>query len=257
MLMFSIDKKRLLEHFRKDPVMFAYHIGDLDDFYFGHCQWAVDYEERAHIIEAVLIYSGGPIPTVLALGLSDRFSPLLDTLLDLLPPRFLCHFKSESRPVFSKRYRETRLGTMYRMKLGTFNPQPDDKNIRRLKPSDERRIRQFYHRAYPDCYFTPRMLETGKYFGYEEDGRLLAVAGIHVNSEEHKMAVLGSIATDPDARGRGLCTRATSKLIVDLDPTEKTICLNVSTHNEPAVKCYERLGFERVYEFEEALFEMG
>ncbi|HKK20987.1 MAG TPA: GNAT family N-acetyltransferase [candidate division Zixibacteria bacterium] len=256
MLIFSTDKKRLLEHFEKDRVLFAYHIGDLDDFFFEHCQWAVDYEERAHVLEVVLIYSGGDTPVVLALGLTERFAPFLNSLMDLLPARFFCHFRAESRPQLQKQYRESSFGTLRRMKLGNFNLQPDDERIRRLKPSDVNRVRQLYHRAYPECYFTPRMLETGKYFGYEEGGRLLAVAGIHVNSDEHKMAVLGSIATDPDVRGRGLGTLVTSKLIADLDPSSRTICLNVKNDNLPALRSYEKLGFEPVYEFEESLFDL-
>ncbi len=256
MLIFSTDKKRLLEHFQKDPVLFAYHIGDLDDFLFEKCQWAVDYEERAHVLESVLIYSGGDIPTVLAVGLTDRFAPMLDNLLDLLPPRFYCHFRKESREQFRKLYRENPLGTLHRMKLETFKPQPGDEHIRRLRPLDEKRLRQFYRRAYPDCYFTARMLETGKYFGYEREGLLLAVAGVHVHSDVYNVTVLGSIATDPDARGQGLATRVTSRLITDIDPSKHMICLNVHTGNAPAIRCYEKLGFERVYQFEESLFEL-
>ena len=43
MLVFTTNKERLSEHFQKDPVLFAYHLGDLDDFYFKDCQWGATY----------------------------------------------------------------------------------------------------------------------------------------------------------------------------------------------------------------------
>ena len=54
MLVFTVNKKHLERHFQKDPVLFGYHQGDLDDFYFPDCQWAADYHQRARIEELIL-----------------------------------------------------------------------------------------------------------------------------------------------------------------------------------------------------------
>ena len=106
------------------------------------------------------------------------------------------------------------------------------------------------------------MLATGKYFGclvddrVHADDRLLAVAGVHVCSDEYKVAVLGSIATHPEHRGRGLATTLTSHLTAELVNEGKLVCLNVKADNLPAIRCYKKLGFETIHEYEEALFEL-
>ena len=116
-MVFTVNKKHLLKHFQKDPVLFAYHLGDLDDFYFPHCQWAADYQNRARIEEAVLIYSGSKIPTVMAFGVTPRFSTFLSELMDLLPKKFYGHYQKEMRRHFHKAYKEKRLGSLWKMKL--------------------------------------------------------------------------------------------------------------------------------------------
>ena len=85
MLVFSTDKKRLLTHFQKDEVLFSYHIGDLDEFFFNDCQWFVDYADRARIEECLLLYTALEKPAVIAFGLTDRFDELLEESLPLLP----------------------------------------------------------------------------------------------------------------------------------------------------------------------------
>lgn len=258
MLIFTADKKKLQRHFEKDRVLFAYHSGDLDEFHFEHCQWAAAYGRSPRIDDVILIYTGLKIPTVLAFGLSERFGSLLENLLDLLPERFHGHFQETSRDVFRSRYREKQLGTFLKMKLCTFTPasKVDSVNIVRLNNSHEARLHELYDVAYPDGYFNSRMLATGKYFGSLVDDRVLAVAGVHVYSDEYNVAVLGSIATHPDHRGRGLATALTSHLTAELVNEGKLICLNVKADNLPAIHCYEKLGFETIHKYEESLFEL-
>ncbi|MFQ5452981.1 MAG: GNAT family N-acetyltransferase [Candidatus Zixiibacteriota bacterium] len=259
MLIFSTDKNRLYRHFQKDPVLFSYHIGDLDDFYFNDCQWAVDYKERAHINEVILIYTGCKIPTVLAFGVSDRFQSLLEETIDLLPPKFYCHFQPDSHSIFPVAYNETSLGTHQKMKLVKFNDNisvNENNHIMRLDMSHKEQLQKLYDASYPDNYFTERMLETGKYFGYMEDDKIVSVSGVHVDSNEYKIAVLGNVVTSLKYRNRGLATLVTARLVKELVDEEKTVCLNVKCDNIPAIKSYEKLGFEKVHEYEEALFEL-
>ena len=70
------------------------------------------------------------------------------------------------------------------------------RNTRRLGESDIIQIKDLYDRSYPENFFDRRMLGTGKYFGYFEDGKLIAIAGIHVYSEKYRVAALGNITTD-------------------------------------------------------------
>lgn len=259
MLLFSNDKKRLLDHFLKDPVLFSYHIGDLDDFYFPNCQWMVDYAERARIEECILVYSGLDVPSVLAFKISDRFDNLLKEALDLFPKRFFCHFHKELRPIFQTLYNETELGTHMKMKLSTLIPKSDSdlsKKIVRLDQSNKNDLYKLYERAYPGNYFNDRMLESGKYFGFYENDHLLAVAGVHADSMEYKIAVLGNITTDPEHTGKGLATLLTSHLVEELVSENKMVCLNVKVDNEAAIRVYEKLGFKKMLEYEESIFEL-
>ncbi len=257
MFVFTDDKKRLLEFFRKDPVLFAYHIGDLDDFYFPDCQWAVTYDYLPYIQEAVLVYYGGATPTVLAFGMSSQFPELLEDMLGILPSKFYCHYQSENADVFTSEFSEKPLGTHWKMKLERFTPiATDDRSddIVKLGPAHERELMALYERAYPGNYFTKRMLLTGKYIGVRRNSRIIAVAGVHVSSDEYEIAVLGNITTDPDHRGQGLATTLTSHLTDLLVREDKMVCLNVQADNAPAIRCYQKLGFVKVHEYEEGLF---
>ncbi len=259
MLIFTTDKPRLLRHFQKDPVLFSYHIGDLDDFYFSYCQWGALYHlTRAKIEEVVLTYTGCDTPTVLAFGVDDRFQELLNDIVDLLPPKFYCHFFERDRSVFLKNYKETYLGKHFKMKLTDNDSiQAIDINILNivnLENKNLNELKKFYSQAYPENYFTERMLETGKYYAVTENEKIVSVTGVHVDSDEYKITVLGNIATLPEYRGKGYATASTAFLLKQLDLSERLICLNVKADNEAAISSYKKLGFEIIHEYEESIF---
>ncbi len=241
--------------------MFAYHLGDLDDFHFAHCQWAADYHERARIEEAVLIYNGGSIPTVMAFGTSPRFEAFLTQLIELLPGKFHGHYQKEQRSYFQKAYQPKHRESCWKMKfvdsakVSAVND-TEYKNIIRLNEAHAAELEQVYALAYPDGYFDRRMLHTGKYFGYSHNGRIVSAAGVHVDSAEYGVSVLGSIATLPKFRARGLATRVTARLLKELISQRKVITLNVKAENAPAIKCYANLGFVKTHEYEESLFTL-
>lgn len=256
MLIFSDDKPRLQRHFEKDKVLFSYHLGDLDDFYFPYCQWGVDYHERARIEEVILVYTGGEVPSVLAFGVSKRFQHLLEEMLPLLPPTFYAHFHAEYRELFKSLNNEKPLGTHLKMKLTNYNPteNADNNDIIRLDQSHVEQLFTLYKAAYPDNYFNNRMLETNHYYGIIQKNQLIAVTGVHAYSEEYQIAVLGNICVHPDFRGSNLSYRLIAHQLEQLQSTEKTICLNVKADNQAAIKTYQKLGFEPVHQYEEAFF---
>jgi ribosomal protein S18 acetylase RimI-like enzyme len=258
-LTFTTDKKRLEEHFRKNPVLFAYHLGDLDDFYFHDCQWGVMYGRTTHIDEAVLIYHRGDIPTVLAFGIGDRFGELLDEMATLLPRKFYCHFQEQSRARLAGLYSETGLGSHRKMKLEDFRPlslEGHAAHIQRLNSSYREQLRDLYKSVYPGNYFDDRMLTTGKYFGFLVEDKVLAVSGVHVYSPEYKIAVLGNIVTSPACRNLGYASLLTSRLCEELVSENCTVCLNVKDDNVSAILVYEKLGFATVCRYEESLFSL-
>jgi ribosomal protein S18 acetylase RimI-like enzyme len=203
------------------------------------------------------VYTGLDTATVIAFGLTDAISGLFDELMPLLPDRFYCHFFDTYRETLREQYSEEAMGTHIKMNLIDFKPdERRDASIVPLTESDEAELRNLYTAAYPGCYFTSRILQTGKYFGCRVDDLLVAVAGVHVYSPEYKTAALGSIATHPDHRGKGLASQVTSQLVNELKREVDLICLNVKADNAPAIHCYEKLGFVKTHEYEESLFEL-
>ncbi len=256
-------KATLLAHFKKDPTLFAYHIGDLDDFFYSYCDWPTlkntdgTIKEAESIDEALLIYNHPNYTTVMAFGLTDKFGEFLEGSLDQFPDKFYCHFQEPHGAIFRTRFAEEPLGAHLKMHLTNFTKLHDenDSHLVKLNPSDNDMITQFYKIAYPDGYYDPRTLETGHVIGYIKDQQLQAVAGLHVYSKKYNIAVLGSIAVLPDCRGRGLGTIVTSKLTENLLVGNRLVCcLNVKADNYSAISCYKKLGFETIHHYQESAF---
>lgn len=247
-------KKALSRHFAKAPVLFAYHIGDLDDFFFPLCRWPVAVGKNGDIEEALLVYNTPPFVTVMAFGLTDAFPGFLRDCLGELPDKFFCHFQTPNDGILAETFRVEPLGTHLKMALGEYHRRHDDDDPRlvRLDMSYLDRLLAFYDEAYPDGYFDRRMLVTGKFFGYIEAGDILAVAGVHIYSKTYRLAVLGSIATRAAHRGSGLATMVTSKLTAELSAEGPAVAFNVKADNAPAVACYRRIGLEIQHHYEEA-----
>jgi len=115
----------------------------------------------------------------------------------------------------------------------------------------------FYKVAYPENWFDSRMVESGKYFGYFNEGSLVGIAGIHVYSPEYHIAALGNIAVHPDFRGRKIACKLTSVLCYDLKKSVDIIGLNVKSDNIAAIKCYDNIGFEIRSFYDECLIKNG
>jgi ribosomal protein S18 acetylase RimI-like enzyme len=134
----------------------------------------------------------------------------------------------------------------------------DTAGVRQLGAQDLPDLQVLYAASYPGNWFDPRMLETGQYVGIRSsDQSLLSVAGVHVYSEEYRVAALGNITTHPDHRGRGLGTAVTAALCKHLLDSTETIGLNVKTDNAPAIHTYRKLGFEVVASYHEWMIELN
>ena len=78
-------------------------------------------------------------------------------------------------------------------------------------------------------------------------------AGVHVYSEEYRVAALGNIVTHPDYRNRGFGRIVTAYLCKKLLEKVDHIGLNVHRDNVSAIRCYENLGFEILGKYEECM----
>lgn len=89
--------------------------------------------------------------------------------------------------------------------------------------------------------FGPRTIELGDYFGWFEDGRLVAMAGERMYAG--RLREVSGICTHPDFRGRGLARRLTLKLIRREMLRGETPFLHVMGDNPAARQLYYKMGF--------------
>jgi ribosomal protein S18 acetylase RimI-like enzyme len=277
------DRERLEEFLRRDPLLYIYLLGDLDDFFWPHTTWYV-LEEAGRIVGAALLYTGMELPVLHAVERdpesgpetgtesdrggppdhagarsgreprsSDRLRELVSGIAPLLPRRFYAHLTGDLAGILRPHYRVIPHGEHYRMGLtDPLRLAPADRpDAFRLMPEDEPELRVFYAESYPGNWFDPRMLETGFYFGLRRSGKLVSVAGIHVYSPRYRAAALGNVTTHPQWRGQGLAKGVCARLCLELLGSTEFIGLNVKADNEGAIACYRALGFSRVMAYGE------
>jgi ribosomal protein S18 acetylase RimI-like enzyme len=240
---------------RNNPLLHAYSLGDLDDFFWPFTTWyALRDQERVQ--QLVLLYNGCSLPTILAYAEQPvaAMRELLSRLLSVLPRRFYAHLTPGLADVLEDGYRIQPHGDYHKMALAASVPLDglDGSAAAPLSAADAEELRALYSAAYPGNFFVPRMLETGYYFGIRRGGVLVSVAGVHVFSRPYKVAALGNITTRPDFRGQGLATAATARLCQELRRAGiEHIGLNVKSDNEAALECYKRIGFNRIADYGE------
>jgi GNAT superfamily N-acetyltransferase len=89
--------------------------------------------------------------------------------------------------------------------------------------------------------FGIRTPELGDYFGYFENGRLIAMAGERTCAQG--LREISGICTHPDFQGRGLARKLTLKLVYRHHQRGLRTFLHVMTHNTGARRLYAKMGF--------------
>ena len=250
------DKELIFNRLKQDIYLFDYHIGDLDDFFFPDCTW-YGIEKNTELKDVILLFTGLSTPTVLVFG-SLKFMPtLIKDIVNVLPAKFYCHYQKEFEKCFKEEYKIRSLGTHLKMKFG--KPLYSKENLKvehgvQLGEDDMEELLDFYQIAYPNGYFDPYMLRTGKYYGIKINDKIQSVAGVHVYSKHYSIAVLGNIATLPSTRGKGFATKCIIRLMESFE-SNLHIGLNVKKDNYSAVNLYKKLGFLIHTQYEEGMFE--
>lgn len=231
----------------QDRIWSAYAIADLDPHHKTHSVWFA-YEDAV-----VLTYHGFTPPILFSYGPSKDLEflfheiPLGDYTFTLQRP---------SRDLLEDRLKTSFETEMWRMSLepGEFNPVTGEGGSQlNLNDLDEMVNLFADHTDRPDA-FVPTQLEQGVYFGIREENELVSVAGTHVLSYEQSVAAVGNVFTRPDHRNKGYGTRVNSLVAGTLGRMGiKTIVLNVSTANQPAIRSYTRIGFKPYCKYQEGL----
>lgn len=244
------DRRRIAELCGRRPGVHAYALGDLDDFFWPHTRW-FGLELDGVLRQVAFLYHEHDPPTLHALPEppADEMALLLDAVGPSLPSRLECHVDPELLDRLLVTH-EVVHGPFRHVKMllapdASLDVASDD--VRPLTRDDLPEVAALYAAAYPGSWFHERRLETGRYVGLREDGRLVCVAGVHVHAPAFGVAALGDVATHPTERGRGLAGATCATLCRQLRADGcTTIALNVREDNLPAVGAYARIGFEVV-----------
>lgn len=172
----------------------------------------------------------------------------LDVILGLHPgPRFsFASFRREHREVIQRHFMLTRNELMVRMSVTRETLRPVEGEPERLSGRDINRINRLYMAEGTQASYTSRHIDQGVYYGVIADGRLVSIAGTHVDSPKERVAVVGNVFTHPRYRGRGLATIATSAVTADLLEHCDLVALTVEASNAPALAVYDKLGYRQV-----------
>ena len=254
------DKEQIETFLRGNTFLHLYEIGDLDDFFWQYTTWYAQLQPQQRVSQVALLYSAPQVPVLLGISEepTDTMRALLSAIKRLLPIRFYAHLSGDLATVFANDYHVESHGLHYKMALldKTCLDNIDDDSVVPLTVAHLRELEALYNVSYPVNSFDPRMLETGRYYGIRRDASLVCVAGIHVYSPEYRVAVLGNVTTHPNFRGQGLGTAACARLCKELLREVDHVGLNVKADNASAIACYERLGFERIANYEEYSLEL-
>ena len=246
-----IEDEQLIRQFlMRDRYAHAYLLGKLDPLYAPFCRWYCTRTPEGDVQDLLLWYQGLSIPVAfLAASPSRDPRPFFRACCAELPSRFHFHIIGEQLGAFREICPVASSQKMHRMGLERSlykrQPTPQHVQIERLGHRDTAAIMSLYEH-YPDHFFEPYQLETGLYFGVRDpaQGELVSIAGVHVISPEHDVAVIGNLVTHPSSRGQGLATACTGRLLDELFERVSFVALNVQANNTPAIRMYANFMFE-------------
>jgi ribosomal protein S18 acetylase RimI-like enzyme len=250
-----VSRSEILPHVRRilfsDPVWCAYALADTYPPYQAHAAW---FFERDSLL---LRYNGLQPPILFAHGDPVLIRQLFEGIPGGIYQYSLMgvHFdglKARLRPRTKQR--------MWRMRLheSNFPGAQATPEVTRLGSGDLNQVLELFgeHADRPDAFHEDQ-LSHGIYYGFREGTRLLCVAGTHVISADAGVAAIGNVFTHPEHRGEGLARRTTAAVVGELIAQGiRTIVLNVSMQNEPALRCYAHLGFRPYCGYYEGVTEV-
>lgn len=253
------DRNRIAAFLQRNTPVHIYAIGDLDDPYWPHTAWHAA-EQDGEIRDICLIYTQFSPQALIALCGRDNvpMPDLLEEILPQLPDRLYSHLSPGLEDTVENHYLIESNQAHYKMYLTdrSMLAGVDVSRVAGLGEDMGETLDAFYPLAYGDTVeggqvFDHSMPATGQYFGIWEGNRLVSAAGVHVLSPGRGVAALANIATMPGFRGRGFATATTTRLSSSLLEHVEHLGLNVRADNIPAIRCYQRLGYEIVASYNE------
>ncbi len=235
---------------KTDPIWCGYALADLDP--------AEDLRSTWHTNQnaVLLLYRGLDPPILFAHGTPDETSPLFE---HVPPGQYQFALQRDLRAMIDAKLRPQGEQSMWRMVLDQrVECTTSSHAMRQLQREDLPAIIDLFgeHPDRPDS-FHPKQIEDAPFYGYFERGTLVSIAGVHIMSRWAKVAALGNVFTRPSRRGHGLASVVCGAVVCALlEANIETIVLNVATDNEPAIRCYQQLGFRWHCTYQEGFGEI-
>ncbi len=126
------------------------------------------------------------------------------------------------------------------MAMDEAPPPFDHPDIVPLGPNDAAEMRALAELTEPGP-FSSRTHELGKFWGLQEKGRIVAMAGERMRFSGY--GEVSAVCVHPDARGRGLGVLLTAKAAATVGARGLRPFLHVYADNDAAIATYERVGF--------------
>lgn len=242
------DKVRLSSVMEVDREAHLYGLADLEEPLWSHSTWFLRDDAAVGVISDGTDWVTGYAMSRVAPG------ETLDLFVEvnhLLPSGSWVTGATGLAGVMEGVRKARPIGAHWRMILPDDAAPDDYSDVSWLSGSDLEAM-QVLHDAEPAAAFwLPTMLEANPFVGIWKADRLVASAGCHVASRQFGIAAIGAVFTHPSHRGRGLGARVTSALCHRIRPDYRTIGLNSEVSNTSALSVYDRLGFRRVFQYEE------
>jgi ribosomal protein S18 acetylase RimI-like enzyme len=228
----------------------AYALCDLDPEFHALTEWYGAYEDDA-LRSLSLLFNGFDPPAIVTMGETRGVDAILNSALRA--PTIYLNVRDEHMPAIRRHYTLETHEPMWRMVLDAQAFRPVGGEAVSLTSRRARELAQLYDRGGGNAFAASQM-DSGTFYGVEQDGCIIAVAGTHVMSERYSAAAVGNVFTHPEHRGRGFGAVVTSAVCVDLIRRGiQTIILNVAKENAAAIRVYERLGFRKYAPFNEGV----
>jgi GNAT superfamily N-acetyltransferase len=154
--------------------------------------------------------------------------------------------------------RHLQVTTAYRMRRMVVGPgelrSRTDQPVRRLTIEHLDQVRRLYG-LWTDNHQLPGQLSGGIYYGVFSGTELVAAAGTHAMSIQHRVGAIGNVLTHASFRGRGLASTTTTAVAEEMFRLGcDTVVLNVRQGNDIALVTYQKLGFQDHCTFIEGVF---
>jgi len=228
----------------------AYALADLEEPFFARCRWLAAETDDGHVQSLVLIFEGLTPPVLLAMGRADPLPEMLAHIA--LPKTAMLLGQAAHMAHLARAYRLDYQDRMLRMVLrGPLrSPKELSPDIMRLDDRFLPELQSLYSQAHGNA-FAPYQLQHGVFYGLQQQGQLVAVAGTHIVSSAYRVAAVGNVFTRPEFRARGYAQQVTHAVCRELQARQLDIVLNVEQDNHPAVRVYRHLGFQIPGPFQE------